>query len=349
MNARSLRFQLVAWYAGLLGGCFVLIGAATYLVLQSSLVGALQETQLRRARQVGQLLLDEVRGPGEARVGEEIQARYAPDLNDRFVRITRSDGSRLYLSGVPRDPTFVPAEVPLPSWISRSETARQVLLPGGRKMLLTAREVQTPGGARYLIETGAPMDEVQAHLRQWLIFLLMVLPVAAAVALGGGSLLVKRALLPVDKIAASAERISSQNLSERLPVARTGDELERLSIALNHMVQRLEDAFQYSRQFMADASHELRTPLTVLRGEVESLIQEPSLASEARERLGSALEEVERPGQHRGGSVCHLAARRGRGGRGMGEARPGPPGRRNRRSDVPAGRRQEHPGHLRRP
>ena len=96
MNTRSLRFQLVAWYAALLTGCFVLIGAATYVVLQSSLVGALRETQLRRARQIGQLLLEEIRGAGEARVGEEIQARYAPDLNGRFVRITRGDGSLLY-------------------------------------------------------------------------------------------------------------------------------------------------------------------------------------------------------------------------------------------------------------
>jgi heavy metal sensor kinase len=294
MNTHSLRFQLVAWYAGLLTGCFILIGAATYVVLQSSLVGALQETQLRRARQVGQLLLDEIRGPGEARVGEEVQARYAPDLNGRFVRITRGDGSLLYLSSAPKDQTFVPAEVPPPSWSSHTETARQVPLPGGRKILLTASEVQTAGGARYLVETGAPMDDVQAHLRQWLMFLLVVLPVVAMLAVGGGAFLVKRALSPVDRIAASAQRISSQNLSERLPVTRTGDELERLSIALNHMVQRLDEAFQYSRRFMADASHELRTPLTVLRGELESFIQEPTLASEWRERLGSALEEVER-------------------------------------------------------
>src|ERR1019366_7413984 len=144
MNTRSLRFQLVAWYAALLTGCFVLIGAATYVVLQSSLVGALQETQLRRARQVGQLLLDEIRGPGEARVGEEVQARYAPDLNGRFVRIMRSDGSSLYLSSAPRDQTFVPGEVPPASWTSRAETAWQAPLPGGRKMLLTACEVQSP-------------------------------------------------------------------------------------------------------------------------------------------------------------------------------------------------------------
>jgi heavy metal sensor kinase len=293
MNTRSLRFQLVAWYAGLLTGCFVLIGAATYVVLQSSLVGALRETQLRRARQIGQLLLDEIRGSGEARVGEEIQARYAPDLNGRFVRIAHSDGSLLYVSSAPKDQTFDPRELPPPSWSSRTEAARQVS-SGGREMLLTARAVQTPGGVRYLIETGAPMDDVQAHLHRWLMFLLVVLPVVTALTVGGGSLLVKRALLPVDKIAASAERISSHNLSERLPVARTGDELERLSIALNHMIQRLDEAFQYSRQFMADASHELRTPLTVLRGELESVIQEATLAPEWRERLGSALEEVER-------------------------------------------------------
>jgi heavy metal sensor kinase len=291
MNTRSLRFRLVAWYAGLLAACFVLIGAATYAVLQTSLVGALRENQLRRARQIGQLLLDEMRGPGEAHVGEEIQARYAPDLNGRFVRIVRSNGSLLYVSDAPKDQSFVPTELPPPAWPSHTKVARQVPLPGGREMLLTSHPVQTPTGARYLIETGAPMDDVQAHLRQWLRFLLVVLPVVAALALGGGSFLVKRALLPVDKIAASAERISSQNLSERLPVARTGDELERLSVALNHMIQRLDEAFQYSRRFMADASHELRTPLTVLRGELESFIQEPTLAPE---RLGSALEEVER-------------------------------------------------------
>ena len=294
MNIRSLRFRLVAWYAGLLTGCFVLIGAAAYVVLQHSLVGTLRETQSRRARQIGQFLLEEIPLQSEAKLGGQIDDRYAPNFNDRFVRVTRGDGGLLYVSRPPKDRKFDPTAVPLAAGSARGETVRQVPLPDGRKMLLAVREVQTPGGARYLVETGVLMDDVQAHLHRWLMFLLVVLPVVTALAVGGGSLLVKRALLPVDKIAASAERISSHNLSERLPVARTGDELERLSIALNHMIQRLDEAFQYSRQFMADASHELRTPLTVLRGELESVIQEATLAPEWRERLGSALEEVER-------------------------------------------------------
>jgi heavy metal sensor kinase len=294
MNTRSLRFRLVAWYAGLLTGCFVLIGAAAYVVLQHSLVSTLRETQSRRARQIGQFLLEEIPLQSEARLGDQIDDRYAPNFNDRFVRVTRGDGGLLYVSRPPKDRKFDPTAVPLAAGSARGETVRQVQLPDGRKMLVASREVQTPGGARYLVETGALMDEMQSHLRRWLMFLLVVLPVVTALAVGGGSLLVKRALSPVDRIAASAERISSQNLSERLPVARTGDELERLSIALNHMIQRLDEAFQYSRRFMADASHELRTPLTVLRGELESCIQEPTPAPEWRERLASALEEVER-------------------------------------------------------
>jgi heavy metal sensor kinase len=294
MNTRSLRFQLVAWYAGLLTGCFALIGMATYFVLQTSLVGALKENQLRRAQQICQLLAQEVSRGSEAHVGEQIEARYSPGRNDRFVRVIRSDNSVLYQSGPCKDRPFDPAGVPAPAWPRRPEIARQVELETGWKMLLAGCEVKTPGGQRYLVEAGAPMDDVQAHLRQWLVFLVVGLPIVALVAVGGGAFLVKKALVPVDKIVASAERISSQNLSERLPIARTGDELERLSIALNHMVERLDQAFQYSRRFVADASHELRTPLTVLRGEIESLVQEAELPSDWRERLGSTLEEVER-------------------------------------------------------
>jgi heavy metal sensor kinase len=294
MNTRSLRFQLIAWYAGLLTGCFALLGAATYFLLQSSLVGSLEENQSRRAGQIGQWLAAEIPRQGEAQVGGQIEARYAPGLNDRFVRVTRGEGDVLYRSKAPKDRSFNPADLPPPAWPAGAETARVVKLGDGREMLLAGREVRTPSGARYLVEAGAPMDEVQAHLGRWLTFLAVGLPLVALVAIAGGSFLVKRALAPVDRIAASAERISSQNLSERLPVAHTADELEHLSIALNHMVDRLDQAFQYSRRFVADASHELRTPLTVLRGEIESLVQEPELPPEWQERLGSALEEVER-------------------------------------------------------
>jgi signal transduction histidine kinase len=105
---------------------------------------------------------------------------------------------------------------------------------------------------------------------------------------------VRRALRPVEEITGKAAQITQHNLGERLPIPPTGDELERLSLALNHMIIRLDDAFANSKRFVADASHELRTPLTVVSGELEVLAQDADLPADQRQRLGSLLEEVHR-------------------------------------------------------
>lgn len=294
MNTRSLKFQLIGWYAGLLLGVFALLAGSTYLALRSSLVSALKETQLRRARQIAELAREKIEQNNQEGIGHEVDIRYSPAVNDRFVRISRRDGVRLYISPAPPSQSFDPVAVSPPVWSADTETAWQIPLIGGRKLLITAHQLKLPAGETFLIEVGAPMDGVQADLKKWRLFLAILLPVVLVIAVGGGFVLVKRALSPVDRITASAERISSQNLGERLPLAQTGDELERLSVALNRMIERLDSSFSYSRRFMADASHELRTPLAVLQCELESLVQQPQFTTEWRDRVGSALEEVER-------------------------------------------------------
>src|SRR5215469_1108511 len=162
MNTRSLKFQLIAWYAALLTGGLALLGVATYLALENSLVGSLKENQLRRGRQVAQLVREEIENQSLARVGQEVEARYAPEINDRFFRISQQDGVLLYVSRTPKDQSFDPASLPPPMWPQDTENARKVPLLGGRKMLITGHALHMPGGANYLVETGAPMDEVQS-------------------------------------------------------------------------------------------------------------------------------------------------------------------------------------------
>jgi heavy metal sensor kinase len=98
----------------------------------------------------------------------------------------------------------------------------------------------------------------------------------------------------VDEITVRAEGITSTNLSKRLPIIRSGDELERLSTALNRMIGRLDEAFQHIHRFSADASHELRTPLTILQLELEALLHEHSENESLERHIGSALEETHR-------------------------------------------------------
>ena len=60
------------------------------------------------------------------------------------------------------------------------------------------------------------------------------------------------------------------------------------------MIARLDDAFQHNRRFIADASHELRTPLTIMRGELESIVDQTTQEPEVQRTAASVLEEVER-------------------------------------------------------
>jgi heavy metal sensor kinase len=293
VNTRSLRFRLIVWYATLLAGCFIVLGSAAYVALDIYLTRALSAALQRRGRQIEQLLAQEIRRNNFDGFGAEIDSRYAPSVNERFVRVSTATGNIVFQSATPPTLKFFPERIPSAGMPSRPNSTTKFTQDTGLQLLIVRHVADLPGNGKYLIETGAPLDDVQADLRQWLLILLVGLPVFVLVSVIGGYVLIQRALAPVDQITASAERITSRNLSERLPVAKTADEIERLSTALNLMIGRLEDAFQNSRRFMADASHELRTPLTVLRGEMEGLTTE-NLAPELQQRLGSALEELER-------------------------------------------------------
>ncbi len=294
MSTRSLRFRLIAWYAGLLTAVFLLLGALMFVGLKHYLEASLADAQERRAQQIADTLLANVSQTGEAAVGREINSLYAPEINDRFIRVSRPDGSVLYGSNPPMDQSFDPTGLPSLSAPPTEGSVRKQRLADKKTLLIAALNSPSANGVRYVVEVGAPMAPVEAMLHQFLVLLAIGLPVAVLVAIGGGYLLVGRALAPVDQIARKAEQITQHNLSERLPVARTAEELERLSLSLNLMIGRLEDALLNSKRFVADASHELRTPLTAMRAELESLASDVRLKPELRETLGSLLEEVER-------------------------------------------------------
>ena len=293
MNTRSLSFRLVVWYAGLLTVVFVLLGTLTFHFLRHYLEANLLDVQSRRAHQIADTLLAATPQPRDASMAQRIESLYSPELNDRFIRITGSKGEIVYASGPPQDNSFDPTRVPLPPLALNGQFSRKEVLSRDA-LLLAAVTYDGIDNSRYVVEVGISNARTERTLRQLLIMLAVGLPITVCVVVTGGFVLVRRALKPVERIAHKAEDITQHNLSERLPVVHTGDELERLSISLNHMISRLEDSIQSSKQFVADASHELRTPLTVLRGGLEALAQDERVKTQTRETLGSMLEEVDR-------------------------------------------------------
>jgi heavy metal sensor kinase len=294
VNPRSLAFRLALWYALLLSVAFALIGTGMFYGLGQYLRASLADSLRRRSAQVVQILAQAPAGASAQAIAESIETRVAPEFNNRFVRVLRAPGGVVYRSGVPADHSFEPAAIALPlvPWPSKSR-ARQLQSNGSGPIIESLTPLDTASG-RYLIELGAslaPAQAFEAHLLGLLGWLLPLLMLCAAT---GGYLLVGRALRPVDRMAQSAGQMMVRDLDARLPVVRSGDALERLAIALNHLLSRLSDSVQASRRFLADASHELRTPLTLIKGELQQVAGDAATAPELRDRVGSVLEEVAR-------------------------------------------------------
>jgi heavy metal sensor kinase len=148
------------------------------------------------------------------------------------------------------------------------------------------------------VETaGAPINQAQRIERQLdeiLVVLVLGLPLIVGLAGIGGYLLARRALTPIDHLAADARRITAERLHERVSVANEHDEIGRLAAVINDTFARLEYSFEQLRRFTADASHELRTPLAVIRGIGELGLGETRTPAEYKEAIGSMLEEVDR-------------------------------------------------------
>jgi len=110
----------------------------------------------------------------------------------------------------------------------------------------------------------------------------------------GGWWLLSRAIAPLNRLVAAAERFQIHNLHEQLPRSGNGDEVDRLARALNASNARLEDAFKRIQEFTLHASHELKTPLAVLHGEIETALNDPAATPAQQEAFASQLDELQR-------------------------------------------------------
>lgn len=145
-----------------------------------------------------------------------------------------------------------------------------------------------------IVQVGTSLNEQYETLHKLELIFAISIPLGVLVLCGGGWFLAGRALKPVDEITRTAQRITAENLSQRLTVLNPNDEIGRLAETFNSTLSRLEDSFIRTKRFFADISHELRTPLTIIRGEAEVGMKWAKEPEEFREILNSTLDEVNR-------------------------------------------------------
>lgn len=218
--------------------------------------------------------------------------------NPRLVQHTEAfdqlltRGGRVLRSspGLPRRPLLGVdelAEVDRPIYFERhvsgvQDTARLLALPVGG------------ASTNKVLVVGTTMADRTDALRHLMLVFATSSPIAIVLASVAGWVVAGLGLRPVERIRRQASAITASGLDRRLDVPRANDELHRLGITLNEMLDRLETAASNDRRFLERASHELRAPLTALQAELDVAVAGPQDAATLAAAIASATEETER-------------------------------------------------------
>jgi heavy metal sensor kinase len=214
----------------------------------------------------------------------------ARDLRPHLLEVWSTSGSVLYrspnLGGQDLGGAFGPAG-------DDDSPPSSTRLADGTRVRFADR-LHTVNGKPVRVRLGLSEQPLWSEFWEMLSALAIGLPVALVLVGGTGYLFARRVLRPLDEMANKAEKITADQLGERLPISNPNDELGHLGRIFNETLGRLESSFEQLRRFTADASHELRTPLTAIRSVGEVSLQRNGDTAYYRDTVGSMLEEANR-------------------------------------------------------
>ncbi|MGO9338709.1 MAG: heavy metal sensor histidine kinase [Terracidiphilus sp.] len=290
---RTLAFRLTAAYSttGLL--LVLLATASLYIVLRIELD---RSTELFLADKIHVLrtMLRE-RPQDEDGLREEIELESAARRYQQFyIRLLDEHGTQI-LTTPGMDEQLDLTEL---ANRTRSRPDRSIAMTGahGRafRVTSTAAPVGTPPVHSDTIQIAIDVsqeEELLSRYRFWFWAILLALSVLFPVA---GYRIARHGIHPVEEIAATARRITSTNLRDRIRAEGYPLELASLAGTFNEMLNRLEESFERISRFSADIAHDLRTPVNNIRGAVEVALERARTVDEYRNVLDSSLEEVVR-------------------------------------------------------
>lgn len=277
---RTTTFRLSLTY-------FALFSAAAILAI----VYLYWNTTVLLSRQLNQTIDAELKGLAE---------QYNAGGRDQLVRIvaqrSRTPGNSLYLVADRNEkqlagnlsavsPQLWDSVGPVEFFYSRPAQG------GVEQRLAFANVFRLPGGDRLIV--GRDIEDRRELSRLIRSTMLWGLGVMALVGLGGGYWVSRRLLARVDDLSATTRTIMAGDLSRRLPVSGSGDELDRLAESLNSMLGRIEQLMAGMREVSDNIAHDLKTPLNRLRNRVEQALREPPDEGAYRAALERTIEEAD--------------------------------------------------------
>jgi signal transduction histidine kinase len=273
------RLKLTIWYSTLLAGAVILFSTTVYLLMAHALLGNLNASLHARA--------DQVAASAEVRQGHLGLSRREEQAEGQFIPAALLASSGRVAAGQvpPSLHTWLASHL---SWIHPGFHAT-----GVADLQVASRSIDRHGQIAGYVLVWQPRESADRARQSLLLVILTIGPALLAVAGLGGWALAGRALAPVVRVTEAASVISGSDLSRRVDVGPTQDELSRLAATFNAMIDRLQSAVERERRFTADASHELRAPLAVIRAEATLALDRPRSPDEYQRALALIDDQAE--------------------------------------------------------
>ncbi|MFN8489620.1 MAG: ATP-binding protein [Caldilineaceae bacterium] len=282
-HVQTLRVRFALWTAGLLFVAFVLFGLFVYTNMARSLATLVDQALAATATELtGDIDIANSKPTFSENPIQDPQ--YAP-LNDQGLSVRL-----LNLTGQTQQTFGAYQTLPVPQLnLKNAHASGQLTIirdPATHDIvhvytLPVVDEDQVVG----ILQVAMNLKDVANTLNLLLLTLLIGGPLIVLGVAGGGYILAARALAPIDQITRTARHISATDLTERLNLPATEDEVGRLAATFDSMLSRLEDGFRRERQFTADASHELRTPLSAIQTIIGSTLARERTVAEYKQAL----------------------------------------------------------------
>ncbi len=330
----SMRVQLTLWFILVFTVLILLFGAVFYVNLRTSLQTSFDTSLQLRTQQIaaginedkGTITIHDVTGalpglvdpdaasdnstPGSSthptnstttRPTNPEEARADVNLG-ALVRILNNTGEVIYVT-----PAFLALNIP-PTSVTQplhgSAWKGTVTAQNGQTVRLYSAALTENGTVYGVVQVGESLAQLGHTLRSVEIELLLIVPFVLLLGAIGSYWLAAHAFAPINRLTSIARRIEAGDLHERVPVPRSKDEVQRLALTFNEMIERLEKAFARQRRFVADASHELRTPVAAIRSMTDVLLKQSTPIES--EEYASVIRDVKAEAERLGHLISDL-------------------------------------------
>jgi signal transduction histidine kinase len=263
----TVRARTTAAVTAIVGAAIAVGAVSLVLVLHRSLVHNIDDVAEARAQDVATLVQQGSLPPTLGVTGEDAGLTQVVDASGQVLASTAGLAPNRRLA------TFLPSGTD-PEFRTATDLPADADDGPFRVLALAATGPNGPVTI-YVATSMEPVDDAIGALRTALI---VGSPVLLALVAVTAWVLVGRALHPVDAITSQADAISDRSLDRRVPVPPAADEISRLALTVNRMLDRLEAGAQRQRRFVADASHELQSPLASTRADLEVALAHPDRA-----------------------------------------------------------------------